>query len=168
MQTAARGRIFQALWCNCRMRAPAHFAGDVLVPGAWAAILSGIPSTAYALATGGDPLEATRAAGAMLIDPNASDAALFGAATIVHVAVTVFWAAILVAVLPRGTEFAGALAASVAIALLDLRVIAPVFFAEVAALDFWPQLADHLAWGAAFGAALQRRKMKRAKGLQRP
>jgi hypothetical protein len=49
-----------------------------------------------------------------------------------------------------------ALAASVAIALVDLRLIAPALFPEVAALEFWPQLADHLMWGACVGVVFQR------------
>jgi hypothetical protein len=85
---------------------------------AWlaATLLSGLPSTAWALATGGDVLEPTRAA--------------------------LEWA----------------LLAAVLIALLDLELIAPAFFPRVAALDFWPQLADHLAWGAAFAIALDWRR----------
>ena len=44
---------------------------------------------------------------------------------------------------------------SALIALLDLRAIAPLFFPEVAALPFGPQLADHLAWGAVVGIVLR-------------
>jgi hypothetical protein len=44
---------------------------------AWllATLLSGIPSTTYALLTGNDPLEATRAAGAMIGRPDSIAAA---------------------------------------------------------------------------------------------
>jgi hypothetical protein len=85
---------------------------------AWlaATLLSGLPSTAWALATGGDVTEATRAAGAMLLPHETSTAKLV---------------------------------AAVLIALLDLKVIAPLFF---------PQVADHLMWGAAFGIALRWRR----------
>ena len=51
-----------------------------------------------------------------------------------------------------------------AVALLDLRVIAPLLFAEVAALPFWPQFADHLAWGALLGGTLQWRRRRVAAG----
>jgi len=80
---------------------------------AWllATLLSGIPSTAYALLTGGDAMEATRAAGAMVGRP---DSVLAAAA--VHLAVSTFW--------------------------------------SVAALAFWPQFADHLAWGAFYSVGL--------------
>ncbi len=60
---------------------------------AWliATLFSGLPSTLHALATGGDPLEATRAAGAMLLSTG-STPALVAAAAMVHPAVSLFWA----------------------------------------------------------------------------
>jgi hypothetical protein len=127
---------------------------------AWlaATLLSGLPSTLYALAAGGDATEATRAAGAMLISAEASFAQLFGAAAVVHSAVSLFWASILTWLLPRRRTVLWALLAAILIALLDLRVIAPAFFPEVAALAFWPQFADHLMWGLAAGMALQWRR----------
>lgn len=116
---------------------------------AWllATLLSGIPSTTYALLTGNDALEATRAAGAMIGRPDS-----IAAAALVHCAVSLFWVVVLWLWLPRG--MAWALLASAAIALLDLKVLAPLFFPAVAALDFWPQLADHLAWGAFYSVGL--------------
>ena len=125
---------------------------------AWllATLLSGIPSTLYALVTGGDPLEATRAAGAMVIDADARFRALFLAAGFVHASVSLFWTLILWLVLPYRRTMLWALAASVAIAILDLQLIAPTFFPEVAALNFWPQFADHLMWGACVGFAFAR------------
>ena len=118
---------------------------------AWllATLLSGIPSTVYALITGGDVLEATRAAGAMVGRPDS-----IAAAALVHACVSLFWALILWLVLPYRHTFIWALLASAAIALLDLKMIAPVFFPEVAALAFWPQFADHMMWGATLGGAL--------------
>jgi hypothetical protein len=98
-------------------------------------------------------MEATRAAGAMLIAPNSSDAALFAAAAVVHGTISLFWSAILVWLLPRKRTVIEAMLAAAAIAVLDLRMIGRLF-PEVYALPFWPQLADHLAWGAAFGVAL--------------
>ena len=69
-------------------------------------------------------LEATRAAGAMLIPAQSSGRALFAAATLVHGTVSFFWAAILTWVLPRERVLMGSVLAAAAIALLDLRVIA--------------------------------------------
>ena len=121
---------------------------------AWlaATLLSGIPSTVYALVTGGDALEATRAAGAMVGRPDSIVAA--GA---VHAAVSLFWTSLLWLVLPLKHTTLWALAASAGIAVLDLRIIAPVFFPEIAALAFWPQFADHLMWGACVGLPLEYR-----------
>ena len=118
---------------------------------AWllATVLSGIPSTAYALLTGGDPMEATRAAGAMVGRPDS-----IAAAVAVHLAVSTVWSVVLWLALPRRRTLLWALLASAAIALLDLLVIAPLFFPEVAALAFWPQFADHLAWGAFYSVGL--------------
>ena len=108
---------------------------------AWlaATLLSGLPSTLWAFATGGDPLEAARAAGQMLLPGETSTAKLVAAATLVH---PVEWA----------------LLAAVLIGLLDLKVIAPAFFPAVAALDFRPQMADHLMWGATYAIALDWRR----------
>ena len=44
--------------------------------------------------------------------------------------------------------------AAAVIAMVDLRLIAPKFFPEVAALPFWPQFAHHVMWGACFGFVL--------------
>ena len=70
---------------------------------AWlaATLLSGLPSTVWALATGGDVTEATRAAGAMLLPHEGSLAKLIAAAALVHSAVSLFWAVVLWLALPR-------------------------------------------------------------------
>jgi hypothetical protein len=127
---------------------------------AWlaATVLSGIPSTLYALMTGADPMEATRAAGAMVGQPHSILAA--GA---VHATVSLFWCAVLWLALPERHTTLWALAAAAAIALLDLRVIAPMVFPDVAALPFWPQFADHMMWGACIGATLEIRRPSRVR-----
>jgi hypothetical protein len=119
---------------------------------AWllATLLSGIPSTLYALLTGGDPLEATRAAGAMVGLPGS-----IAAAALVHASVSLFWTVALWVALPYRHTTLWAVLASAGIAVLDLKVIAPALFPEVAALAFWPQLADHFMWGACAGIALR-------------
>jgi len=123
---------------------------------AWlvATVFSGVPSTLYALATGSDPLEATFAAGRMLIESD-SAWALFGAAALVHGSVSAFWALVAGWVLPRRQTALWAVAFAAAVGLLDLRVIAPVWFPHIAALAFWPQMADHLMWGLCLGGTLQ-------------
>lgn len=130
------------------------FLRDSLVAGSCAAVLSGIPSTGHAWLTGGDLMEATRAAGAMLIPPESSDASLFCAAALVHATVSLFWTMVLSWVLPHQRTTLWALAALAAIAVLDLRIIGRLF-PEIYALPFWPQFADHLAFGAVLGAVLE-------------
>ena len=142
------------------MRVPPQFASDVLVAGNAAAVLSGIPSTVYAGLTGRDMMEATRAAGAMLIPAHSSDARLLSFAALVHVSVSTFWATVLTFALPQKRAVPWALAAAAGIAVLDLRVIGR-WFPEVRALAFGPQLADHLAWGATLGVVLQWRRRRR-------
>jgi hypothetical protein len=96
----------------------------------------------------------------MLIASDADLPTLLAAAGAVHGAVSFFWAVILVFALPRTYVALWAVAGSVAIALIDLKVIAPVLFPEVAALAFWPQLADHIMWGTSLGLTLQFRRRR--------
>jgi hypothetical protein len=132
---------------------------DGLVAGLAATILSGIPSTIHSLVVGADVLAPTRAAGRMLVSGSVSDIRLLLAAAIVHVTISFFWASVLVLALPRKHIVLSSVLAAAAIAVVDLRVIAPVYFREVAELPFWPQMADHLMWGASFGLTLARRRM---------
>jgi hypothetical protein len=140
---------------------PQGYGSDVAIAGAWAAVLGGIPSTAWALLTGGDPLQATRAAGAMLIPSSSDSAHLIAAAVVVHLAVNYFWAAVLVALLPKRSFLASYIAAAVLIGLLDLKLIARAFFPEVHALPFLLQMADHVAWGAVLGVVRRYRVARR-------
>lgn len=105
----------------------------------------------HALVTGRDVLEATRAAAAML--PLSGH--WFVDAALVHGSVSFFWAIVLWLTLPRRHAVVWAVVAAALIGLLDLGLIAPRFFPEVAALEFWPQMADHLMWGLCFGGVLQ-------------
>jgi hypothetical protein len=132
---------------------------DVLAAGLAGAVLSGIPSTVHALATGGDVLAGGRAAGAMLLPVERRTVALLAAAAPVHLALSLGWAAVLAPLLPRGAEVPAGIAGALAIAALDLRVIAPRRFPAVAALPQPPQWADHVAFGAAVGAVLARRRL---------
>ena len=131
---------------------------DVLYAYLAATLFSGIPSTLHALLTGGDPLEATRAAGAMLAPATASTTTLVLAAALVHPAISLFWTAVFALLLPRRHLVACAVLGAAAVAPLDLLLIAPLFFPSVAALPFWPQFADHLMWGALLGGTLQLRR----------
>ena len=127
---------------------------DLFWAGTAATVVSGIPSTLWAWVRGDDVTEAIRAAGAMLLPADSSFGALFAAAAVVHTAISFFWAAILVRALPRRRVILSALVAALVIGIIDLKLIAPVFFPEVAALPFLPQMADHAMWGAMLGAVL--------------
>ena len=128
---------------------------DLFLAWLLATVFSGLPSTLHALFTGADALEATRAAGRMLLPDATATPVLFAAAAVVHPAVSLFWTLVFAWLLPRRHPLPWAIAGSAAVAWLDLRVIAPALFPPVAALPFWPQVADHLAWGALLGATLQ-------------
>ena len=116
----------------------------VLRAAAWAAALSGIPSTLHALATGRDPLAASLAAGSVLLPGETDRARLLAAAVPVHLGVALAWTLVLDRAGVR-TARGGALA-GVAIAALDLGILGERF-PRVGALPLGPQVADHVAFG---------------------
>ena len=124
----------------------------VLRAAAWAAALSGIPSTAHAVATGRDPLEAVYAAGTILLPRETRPLRLAAAAIPVHLALSLGWTIVLDRARARGVG-RGAVA-GLAIAALDLGVLARRL-PRVAALPLLPQVADHAAFGAVAGRLLR-------------
>ena len=120
---------------------------------AWAALLSGAPSTLNALATGGDPFEATLAAGSILLPRETRPGRLLAAAVPVHLALSLGWAVALERAGARGAG-RGALA-GLAIGAVDLTLAARVV-PRIRALPLLPQLADHVAYGAIVGHILGR------------
>ena len=124
--------------------------------GGVAAAVSGIPSTAHALVTGRDPLEATMAAGTLPLPGETRRGRLVLAAGPVHLAVAVAWGIVLARALPpKPTLFAGA-AAGLAIAAFDLGTVGRLF-PRIRALPLLPQLADHALYGVTAAAVLRRR-----------
>ena len=140
---------------------------DLLTAWLVATVFSGAPSTVHAVVSGGDPWEATFAAGRMLVD-SASPVVLFAAAAVAHPAVSAFWTAVAALVLPARHATFWATAFAAVVGLLDLLLIAPRWFPEVAALAFWPQMADHLMWGACLGGTLQLLARRRARRTPPP
>jgi hypothetical protein len=141
-----------------------------LPAGAVAAVLSGAPSTLWALATHADPLEPSLAAGSMLLPRSSRRSTRLLAGAAVHIAVSLGWAQAL-ALAPgwrRHPPAGGALwgtAAGLAIAALDLGFAHTAHTAHTArsarlsairALPVLPQVADHLAYGAIVGTLLAR------------
>ena len=120
-------------------------------------MLSGAPSTVHALATGRDPLAATKAAGAILLPGSRRTLPLVLAAVPVHLALSLGWALVLERVGARN-PVRGA-AAGLAIAALDLGVAA-AYFPRVRTLPLLPQVLDHLAYGVVVGTVLERRRLR--------
>ena len=122
-----------------------------------AAVVSGAPSTVWALASGRDPLEATLAAGSVLLPHETRRKQLVVAAVPVHLALSFGWAAVLERVLPPRREIASGAFAGLVIGVVDLAV-ARRLFPRVRALPIAPQLADHVAYGATVGCVLARQR----------
>ena len=128
-----------------------------LLAGAFAAVVSGAPSTAYALARRRDPLEATLAAGSILLPRERRRGRLALAAVPVHLALSLGWAAVLERVLGRRPSVAAGAVAGLGIAAADLGVVGRRF-ERVRALPLLPQVADHALYGAAVAFVLRRRR----------
>jgi hypothetical protein len=135
---------------------PAGRVRDGLAAGAVGAVVGGLPSTVHALATGRDPLEASLAAGAILLPEEHRRPRLLGAAVLTHGSVSLLWGVLLALVLPRRRAVLAGAVAGLAIAALDLGVFGRRIPA-VRRLPLGPQLADHVAYGATVGLVLARR-----------
>jgi len=125
----------------------------VLRAAAWAAALSGIPSTVHALATGRDPLQAALAVGSILLTAETRRGRLLSAAVPVHLGISLGWTLVFHRAGIRDVGH-GAVA-GLAIGALDLGIAARCF-PRVQALPLLPQFADHAAFGAIAGLLLGR------------
>ena len=125
--------------------------------GLVAAAVSGVPSTAWTLLRGEDLLESGRAAGAIVLPREDRTPVLLAAAVPVHLGLSVGWALVLGAVLPRRAEPVLGTLAGAAIAALDLGLIGRRIPA-IRALPQGRQWADHLAYGLAVGLVLRARR----------
>ncbi len=130
------------LWSMARYggSVPGEALRDGAAAGAWASVLSGAPSTAEALLRGGDPLQASAAAGSILLPGETRRGRLLLAAVPVHLALSFGWAWGIALVAPRGREVPFGAAAGLAIAGLDLGVIGRRFpaSARCARCPRWP------------------------------
>ena len=125
--------------------------------GLVAAVVSGVPSTAWTLLRGEDVLESGRAAGAMLLPHERRTPVLLLAAAPVHLALSLGWASVLGVVLPRRRTAAWGMVAGAGIAALDLGVIGRRI-GPIRDLPQGRQWADHLAYGLAVGLVLRARR----------
>jgi hypothetical protein len=133
----------------------------VLAAGLAGAICAAIPSTAWSLLRGDDVLDGARAAGATLLPHERRTPVLLLAAVPVHLALSVGWAGVLAAALPRGAEPAWGALAGLGIATLDLAVVGR-HIPAIRALPQGRQWADHLAYGWTVGLVLQARRRRAA------
>lgn len=110
-------------------------------------MLSGAPSTIITLARRENLLDSTRAAGTLL----GKRSLIRGG--VAHVAITLFWTAVLARVLPRRRPVLEGLAAGAAIAALDLGVVGRRY-PDIGTLEPLPQVLDHLAYGVVASVVL--------------
>jgi hypothetical protein len=143
-----------------RVSRPREALADGLRAGLVASIVSGAPSTVHALLAGADPLEATLAAGTLLLPGEERRSRLLRAAAPVHLALSVGWGIALAALLPRRRTLAAGALGGLLIAALDLGIIGRRF-PRIRALPVGPQVADHVAFGAVVGAVVARRRAGR-------
>jgi len=134
---------------------------DAVVAGAVASVLSGVPSTLHALLHAINPLEASLAAGTLLLPHEERASRLLPAAMVAHGALSIGWALALAAGVPRGREVPGSVTGGLAIAALDLGVVGRRF-PRIRELAIVPQVLDHVAYGATVGWVLSRRRARRA------
>jgi hypothetical protein len=127
---------------------------DVIRAAAIAGLVSGAPSTVHAVLSGGDPLEASLAAGTLLLPGETRPGRLILAAAAAHAGLCLGWAGILGAVLPRRRAIGAGAVAGLAIAGLDLGIVGRRF-PRIRALPALPQVADHVAFGVAVAAVLR-------------
>jgi hypothetical protein len=134
---------------------------DALAAGAAGAVLSGIPSTAVTVLRGERLVDGAAAAGSILLRSEQRTLPLVAAAVPVHLALSLGWAALMSALLPRRATVPAAVAGALAIAAFDLEVVGRAF-PRVRALPQGRQWADHVAYGLAVGVVVRRRRLSRA------
>jgi hypothetical protein len=122
--------------------------------------VSGAPSTLCALVAGDDPLEASLAAGTMVLPRESRALPLLAAAAVTHIALSFGWAVAFTVALPKKHTIAAGAAAGLVVAALDLGVVGRRF-PRIRALPALPQIADHVAYGVAVAAVLARRRARR-------
>ncbi len=133
---------------------------DAVVAGAVAALCSGVPSTTHALATGANPVEASLAAGTLLLPREQRASRLLPAAIAAHGALSLGWALVLAVALPRRRELAWSVLAGLVIAALDLGIVGRRF-PRIRALPLAPQILDHVAFSTTVAWIVARRRARR-------
>jgi hypothetical protein len=120
-----------------------------------AGVVSGAPSTLVTVAGGRSPRATVEAAGALV------GRATVPAGALVHTALSLGWATVLAALLPRRRPLLAGAAAGLAIAALDLGTVGRRVPA-IRALPTGPQVADHVAFGLVAAAVIDRSRRRAA------
>lgn len=152
MLRVSRGKTHSAI-----IRRVQRHHRDAMLAGLVAAAASGIPSTVWTLARGGEVLEGARAAGALVLPVERDARLLLLVAVPVHLALSIGWALVLQAVIPRRHEPLYGTLGGLAIAAVDLGVIGRRLSA-IRALEQPPQWLDHAAFGLTVGLVLRRQR----------
>jgi hypothetical protein len=140
------------------MTAPRRSQRRVLEGAAVAAVLSGAPSVAHALATGTIrsaftySIDATRAIGTLV--PPGRPGLARGAAG--HTVISLVVAEAFAVTLPRKRSIAWGGLAGLAVGVVNIGVIARRRFPAIAAFRLGSQIADNVAFGALFAAVADR------------
>ena len=135
-----------------------------------AGLLSVLPSTVWAFVSGGH-IWAVKAAlltpGALFVGRDAWIGTQIFATLVLHGGLSLFWAGMLCAFLPKQRPVLNGMGTGFAIAVLDLLVIAQAFpaihslvFLRGSLDSFWPWLADHLVFGAVVGTVVAFRRRR--------
>jgi hypothetical protein len=140
--------------------ADSELLADAAVAGSVAAVVSGVPSTLHAILSGIDPLEASLAAGTLLLPSERRPSRLLPAALTAHAGLSLGWAIVLAASLPRRRPLPWSALAGLAIAALDLGVVGRRL-PRIRALPLLPQVLDHVAYATTVGYVLSRRRSRR-------
>lgn len=119
--------------------------------------MSGAPSTVLALWRRADPLESALAAGTLLLGAETRRGRLLAAGAAAHVTLSLGWALVLAAALPRHPGAGAAAMGGLAIAALDLGVVGQCY-PRIRALPTGAQLADHVLYAVTVAAVLGRRR----------
>jgi hypothetical protein len=134
---------------------------DALAAGTAGAVLSGVPSTAITLLRRESLLDGATAAGSILLPGERRTVPLLAAAVPVHLALSLGWAAVMSALLPRRATVPAAVAGGLVIAALDLELVGRAF-PRIRALPQGRQWADHVAYGLTVGLVVRRRRLSRS------